>query len=312
MRRSGAGRERACPREDGGGHRQSLPGKQGGGAGKGRQLPGRAGQPERRGEAPLPDSTAVKGRSTPTKFPARFPASGKCTSHLGFGLGRLQSQVACPKSRAIVRSGRKAQVLARSGMDIPEGNHPSKRKPNASQTQGVQTGIHQSGKDLTQPRTAQRVPVFIPTPVFHVMQVVLNASMAAEQPEHLTGAAPVGREAGQQIPTLFGCFISGYRHSHFFHHCRLLRPGKPQFLPDIAGYFGVGPEPPYLDAVRFFSLVSACGSPSSSSGNPSDTAASKVDRFPLTRTKYSRPWLTMAWQRPRLGKDPVPHTGRPW
>ena len=34
MRRSGAGRERACPREDGGGHRQSLPGKQGGGAGR--------------------------------------------------------------------------------------------------------------------------------------------------------------------------------------------------------------------------------------------------------------------------------------
>ena len=117
------------------------------------------------------------------------------------------------------------------------------------------------------------------------MQVVLNAPMAAEQPEHLTGAAPAGRQAGQQIPTLFGCFTSGYRHSHFFHHCRLLRPGKPQFLPDIAGYFGVGPEPPYLDAVRFFSMVSACGSPSSSSGNPSGMAASKVDRFPLTRTK---------------------------
>ena len=46
-------------------------------------------------------------------------------------VGRLQSQVACPKRRAIVCSGRKAQVLARSGMDIPEGNHPSKRKPNA-------------------------------------------------------------------------------------------------------------------------------------------------------------------------------------
>ena len=44
------------------------------------------------------------------------------------GLGRLQSQVACPKRRTIVCSGRNAQVLARSGMDIPEGNHPSKRK----------------------------------------------------------------------------------------------------------------------------------------------------------------------------------------
>ena len=32
------------------------------------------------------DGPAVKGRSTPAKFPARFPASGECTSHLGFGL----------------------------------------------------------------------------------------------------------------------------------------------------------------------------------------------------------------------------------
>ena len=29
---------------------------------------------------------AVKGRSTPPKLPARFPASGKSTSHLGLGL----------------------------------------------------------------------------------------------------------------------------------------------------------------------------------------------------------------------------------
>ena len=28
----------------------------------------------------------VKGRSTPAKFPGRFPASGECTSHLGLGL----------------------------------------------------------------------------------------------------------------------------------------------------------------------------------------------------------------------------------
>ena len=37
----------------------------------------------------MPDGIAVKGRSTPAKFPARFLASGKCTSHLGFGLGLL-------------------------------------------------------------------------------------------------------------------------------------------------------------------------------------------------------------------------------
>ena len=48
---------------------------------------GRTGQPERRGEAPLPDGPTVKGRSAPAKFPGRFPASGECTSHLGLGLG---------------------------------------------------------------------------------------------------------------------------------------------------------------------------------------------------------------------------------
>ncbi len=86
MRPSGAGRERACPRENGGGHWKSVSGDQGLGAAEGRQLPGRTGQPERRGEAPLPDGPAVKGRSTPARFPARFPASGECTSHLGLGL----------------------------------------------------------------------------------------------------------------------------------------------------------------------------------------------------------------------------------
>ena len=69
-----------------GGHWKSVSGDQGLGAGEGRQLPGRTGQPEKRGEAPLPDGPAVKGRSTLAKFPARFPASGECTSHLGFCL----------------------------------------------------------------------------------------------------------------------------------------------------------------------------------------------------------------------------------
>ena len=61
-------------------------GKRGGGAGEGRQLPGRTGQPERRGETPVPDGPAIKGRNTPARLPPLFPAPGKCTSHLGFGL----------------------------------------------------------------------------------------------------------------------------------------------------------------------------------------------------------------------------------
>ena len=54
-----------------------------------------------------------------------LPSPGRS---LAVNVGRLQSQVTCPNRRAIVCSGRKAQVLVRSGMDILEGNHPSKRK----------------------------------------------------------------------------------------------------------------------------------------------------------------------------------------
>ena len=54
-----------------GGHRQSVPEEQGGGAGEGQQLPHRADQPERRGETALPDGAAIKGRSTPERLPAR-------------------------------------------------------------------------------------------------------------------------------------------------------------------------------------------------------------------------------------------------
>ena len=61
-------------------------GKQSGGAGEGGQLPGQADQPERRGQAPLPHGPAIKGRIPPARLPARSPTSGKCTSHLGFGL----------------------------------------------------------------------------------------------------------------------------------------------------------------------------------------------------------------------------------
>ena len=70
-----------------GGHWQSVPGQQGGGAGAGRQIPGRAGRTERRGETALPYGPAIKSRNTPARLPPRFPTPGKCTSHLGFGLG---------------------------------------------------------------------------------------------------------------------------------------------------------------------------------------------------------------------------------
>ena len=55
----------------------------------GRQIPGRAVQPERRGETALPDGP-IKGRNTPARLPPRFPAPGKCTSHPGFGTSAVE------------------------------------------------------------------------------------------------------------------------------------------------------------------------------------------------------------------------------
>ena len=87
MRLSGAGRERrplAICAWGAGRRCRACPGV---GRGEGRHIPGRAVQPERRGETALPDGPAIKGRNTPARLPPRFPAPGKCTSHLGFGLG---------------------------------------------------------------------------------------------------------------------------------------------------------------------------------------------------------------------------------
>ena len=53
---------------------------------RGWELPPRAVQPERRGQAPLPNRPAIKGRNSQARHPDPFPALDKCTSHLGFGL----------------------------------------------------------------------------------------------------------------------------------------------------------------------------------------------------------------------------------
>ena len=53
----------------------SRAGEQGGGAGEGRQIPGRAVQPERRGETALPDGPAIKGRNTPARLPPPIPST---------------------------------------------------------------------------------------------------------------------------------------------------------------------------------------------------------------------------------------------
>ena len=52
----------------------------------GKFLVGLAGRKDGRSETALPDGSAIKGRRGSANLTAQFPPSGKCTSHLGFGL----------------------------------------------------------------------------------------------------------------------------------------------------------------------------------------------------------------------------------
>ena len=192
--------------------------------------------------------------------------------------------------RTIAKSGGTA-IEAGDGLDGAEGaafgsqghGHPG-GEPSV-QAQGVQPGVHQGGEYLAQPRTPQRVDVLIPTAVLHVMQAVLNTPVLAEQFKQFLWSTAPGTQAGQQVPALPANLPSGYIHPLLLHHGPLPHPGKPQFIPDVAGQQVIGPDPPPLDHTRFFSRVSACGSPSSSGANPSVSAASTVGWFPLTRTR---------------------------
>ena len=87
----------------------------------------------------------------------------------------------------MVSFGRKAlRPLALRGMDI-RGGKPS------LQAQGVQRGVDQSGIYLPQSRTAQRVHIFIPTAILHMIQAVFNPPVAAEHsPSNCFGLALAG------------------------------------------------------------------------------------------------------------------------
>ena len=135
--------------------------------------------------------------------------------------------------------GRKAQVLARRGMDIWRGNHPSRRR-------AFSAVLTRSGVYLTKSRTAQRVDVLIPTAVLHVVQAVLNAPVVAEPSKQFLWSAPPGTQAGQQIPALPAHLPGAYVHRLLLHHRPLPRSGKAQLIPDIVGQCLIGP-----DATRF-------------------------------------------------------------
>ena len=148
----------------------------------------------------------------------------------------------------MVWMGRKAQLLARSGMDIPDGNPPSRRRALIP----VFTRVANTSPN---PRTPQRVDILIPTAVLHVMQAVLNTPVLAEHSKRFLWSAPLGTQAGQQVPALPAHLPSGYIHPLLLHHGPLPRPRKPQLIPDVAGQQVIGPDPPPLDHARFFWIV---------------------------------------------------------
>ena len=70
--------------------------------------------------------------------------------------------------------GRKAQVLARKGMDIlGRKTHPSRRR-------ALSPVLTRVANTSPNPGRRQRVDILIPTAVLNVMQAVLNLPMVAE------------------------------------------------------------------------------------------------------------------------------------
>ena len=174
--------------------------------------------------------------------------------------------------------GRKAQVLARRGMDIRRGNHPSRRRAFSAVLTRVANTSPSPGRRRVWTSSSQLRS-------FHVVQAVLNATVVAEPSKQFLWSAPPGTQAGQQIPALPAHLPGGYVHRLLLHHRPLPRSGKAQLIPDIVGQCLIGPDAPLLDHTRFFSRVSASGSPSSSTANPSANAASTSGWFPLIRTR---------------------------
>ena len=174
--------------------------------------------------------------------------------------------------------GRKAQVLARRGMDIWRGNHPSRRR-------ALSAVLTRLAYTSPRPGTAQRVDVLVPTAVFNVMQAVLNAPVVADHLKEFFGCAATGTQAGQQIPALPAHLPGGYVHPLLLQHHTLPHSWKAQLIPDIAGQRLISPDAPFLDHARFFSTLCASGSTGPSPANPSANAASTWGWFPLMRTR---------------------------
>ena len=145
--------------------------------------------------------------------------------------------------------GRKAQVLARRGMDIRRGNHPWRRRAFSAVLTRVAYTSPSPGRRSVWTSSSQ---LRSPGQALHLVQAVLNAPVVAEPLKQFLWSAPPGAQAGQQILELPAHLPGGYIHFLLLHHCPLPRPRVSQLLPDIISQFGIGPNPPPFNHPRFF------------------------------------------------------------
>ena len=177
----------------------------------------------------------------------------------------------------MVWMGRKAQLLARRGMDIPDGNPPSRRRAFARCSPGWR---------IPRP-TPDAAGCGRPHP-----NCGLSRDAGCSQHSSAGGtleAVPLVRTAGNSgwsadtsapgppPQWLYPPFPSPPS-----------PPASPQETPVHPGYSqpaGHRSRSAVSRSHPLFSRVSACGSPSSSGANPSVSAASTVGWFPFTRTR---------------------------
>lgn len=106
---------------------------------------------------------------------------------------------------------------------------------------------------------ARPMSVFIPPAIFDEEQTILDLPVRAHGGQELARGDALGIEAGEKITRVGGphCAVRG---DHVpINTQRNLRVGKVQSLAKVTGIVQVEPQPAAIEAVPFFSTVSAAG-----------------------------------------------------
>ena len=185
--------------------------------------------------------------------------------------------------------GRKAQLLARRGMDSLKGNHPSRRRAfSPALTKVANTSPNPGRRSVWTSSSQLRSPGVPGAGSSHGAGCFQCSSGCGTAGATLSGR--IASHPGWSADTSAPCSPPRWL-------CPLfpsppLPPALPRGIPTPPGYnqpirrqpkSGVFRSSP--DHPRFFPKVSACGSPCSSPSKPSAKAASTAGWFPLTRTR---------------------------